>query len=129
MRGENRQVSPSCSAPFLAHVHMCDTQTHIHTHAHKCTHIGTRAQADTHKNICMHTQAHTCTSNTQAHVHKHTQAQIHAEAMHKHACKNTYVHKYTDAHMHILGVGLQLSSRALLGALLRLEVWAGPPVY
>ena len=49
--------------------------------------------------------------------------------MHKHTYTNTYMHKYTHADMHVLSVGLQLSSRSLLGGLLRLEVWAGPNMY
>lgn len=38
--GDTSGVSPSCSAPLLAHVCMCVTHGHayIHTHNHTCTH-------------------------------------------------------------------------------------------
>lgn len=121
VRGENRQLTPSCSAPFLARMHMCDTQTHMHTHAHKCIHRDTRAQTHAQEHMHAHTQAHMCT-------HKHTRAHTSINT-YTWQYTNTYRHKYIHAHMHILGGGLQLSSRSWLAGLLRPEVWAGPHVY
>lgn len=75
--GEGGEPSglPFLFCPFSGtHVHVCDTQTHIHTHAQKYIQIGTCAQAHTHKHICMHTHKHT---HAQAHIHKHIHAQVH----------------------------------------------------
>ena len=123
VRGENRQLTPSCSAPFLAHVHMCDTQTHMHTQRHTCTNTRLRTYACTHTSTHVHTQAHTCT-------HKHTCAQAHTSINTSHG--NTQTHTGTSTHMRTCTSwvgGLQLSSRSWLAGLLRPEVWAGPHMY
>ena len=94
------------------HMHIPDTQMHMHIPAHTCTY---RTTADTYScthaythehsrhmmrmlNTCAYTYPylHTCSGQAHAHTHTHTHAHTHTRT---HTC--THMHTHTHTHTHI----------------------------